>query len=124
LQRVTEATTIPVFADEDVCTSGDVARLHGVVDGVNLKLRKCGGIREAVKAMAVARAGGMRVMLGCDLVSGVAATAEAHLAALVDHADVDGPLLLARDPYPGVSYERGRLDLPDGPGLGLAEEPT
>jgi L-Ala-D/L-Glu epimerase len=124
LQRVTEETTIPVFADEDVCTAGDVALLRGVVDGVNLKLRKCGGITEAVKAMAVARANGMGVMLGCDLVSGVAATAEAHLAALVDHADVDGPLLLARDPYPGVTYERGRLTLPDGPGLGLREEPS
>jgi L-alanine-DL-glutamate epimerase-like enolase superfamily enzyme len=124
LRRVTEGTTIRVFADEDVCTSGDVAQLRGVVDGVNLKLRKCGGITEAVKAMAVARANGMGVMLGCDLVSGVAATAEAHLAALVDHADVDGPLLLTRDPYPGVTYERGRLTVPEGPGLGLSEEPT
>ncbi|MGH2820583.1 MAG: enolase C-terminal domain-like protein, partial [Actinomycetota bacterium] len=88
--------------------------------GVNLKLRKTGGIREAVRAIGVARAGNLRVMLGCDLTSGVAATAEASIACLVDHVDVDGPLLLARDPYPGVSYDLGRMTLPPGPGLGIA----
>ena len=123
LQRVAEATRIPVFADEDVCTAADVARLRRVVDGVNLKLRKCGGIREAVKAISVARASGMGVMLGCDLVSGIAATAEAHVAALVDHADIDGPLLLANDPYPGVTYDRGHVTIPEGPGLGVKQGP-
>jgi L-Ala-D/L-Glu epimerase len=123
LRKVTEGTSIPVFADEDVCTSRDVAALAGAVDGVNLKLRKTGGIREATKAIAVARAMGMGVMLGCDLESGVAATAEAHLAAAVDHADIDGPLLLARDPYPGVAYLNGRMELPQGPGLGLKARP-
>ena len=120
LAAVTRATSIPIYADEDVRTAGDVVALAGVVDGVNLKLRKCGGIREAVKAIAVARAAGLGVMLGCDLTSGVCATAEARVAALVDHVDVDGPLLLARDPYPGVAYDRGRMTLPDGPGLGVA----
>jgi L-alanine-DL-glutamate epimerase-like enolase superfamily enzyme len=119
LRRVTEATTIPIFADEDVNTAADVARLHGVVDGVNLKLRKTGGIREAVKAIAVARALEMEVMLGCDLESGVAATAQAHVAGLVDFADIDGPLLLARDPWPGVGYDKGMLLLPEGAGLGV-----
>jgi L-Ala-D/L-Glu epimerase len=123
LQRVTGSTSIPVFADEDVLTASDVARLRGVVDGVNLKLRKCGGIREFMKAAAVARASGMRVMLGCDLVSGVAATAEAHCAAFVDHADIDGPLLLKKDPYPGVTYDKGNFTVPEGPGLGVIEEP-
>ncbi|MFN2488823.1 MAG: dipeptide epimerase [Actinomycetota bacterium] len=123
LRRVTESTSIPIFADEDVGTSADVARLHGIVDGVNLKLRKAGGIRETVKAMATARAQGMRVMLGCDLESGVAATAQASVASLVDHADLDGPLLLAEDPYPGVTYSRGTMALPEGPGLGLRRSP-
>jgi L-alanine-DL-glutamate epimerase-like enolase superfamily enzyme len=118
LASVTRSTAIPVFADEDVCTSRDVVRLAGVVDGVNLKLRKTGGMREAIRAMATARAVDLSVMLGCDLTSGIAATAEATLASLVDHADIDGPLLLARDPYPGVTYDKGRMTLPSGPGLG------
>lgn len=124
LREVTETTSIPIFADEDVCTAADVARLVGVVDGVNLKLRKCGGIREAMRAIAVARANSMAVMLGCNLESGVAATAGAHLAGLVDHADLDGPLLLADDPFPGVSYRRGEMILPDAPGLGVEGGPS
>lgn len=120
LREVTEATSIPVFADEDVKTSADVAALKGSVDGVNLKLRKTGGIREAIRAVATARALGMTTMIGCDLVSGVSATAEAVVACLCDHCDIDGPLLLAEDPYPGVTYDRGIVSLPEGPGLGVA----
>jgi L-alanine-DL-glutamate epimerase-like enolase superfamily enzyme len=124
LRAVTQATSIPVFADEDVSTSEDVASLEGSVDGVNLKLRKAGGIRATVAAIATARAHGLGVMLGCDLESGVAATAQAHVAPLVDHADIDGPLLLARDPFPGVGHARGALIRPHGPGLGLRRNPT
>ncbi|MGH2790251.1 MAG: dipeptide epimerase [Actinomycetota bacterium] len=120
LAGVTESTSIPVFADEDVCTAADVARLAGVVDGVNLKLRKTGGIREALRAISTARALEMKVMLGCDLTSGVSGTAEASVAALVDYADIDGPLLLAEDPHPGVTYDKGTVTLPRGPGLGVS----
>ena len=125
LGRVTGATSIPVYADEDASTSEDVARLARTraVDGVNVKLRKAGGLREAARAIAVARAHGLGVMLGCDLESGIAATAEASLAALVDHADLDGPLLLADDPFPGVTYGRGTMTLPPGPGLGVRGAP-
>jgi L-alanine-DL-glutamate epimerase-like enolase superfamily enzyme len=119
LKEVTSSTSIPIYADEDVCTSADVARLAGCVDGVNLKLRKTGGIREMLRAIATARAHGLGVMLGCDLDSGVAATAQASVAALVDKADIDGPLLLANDPYPGVAYDKGTVTLPPGPGLGV-----
>lgn len=121
LRRVTESSPIPVFADEDVGTAADVANLVGKVHGVNLKLRKTGGIREFVHAAAVARANGMQVMIGCDLESGIGATAQAHAAPLADYADIDGPLLLAEDPHPGVSYERGVVTLPPGPGLGIRE---
>jgi L-Ala-D/L-Glu epimerase len=72
----------------------------------------------------VARASGMRVMLGCDLDSGVAATAGAHVAGLVDHADLDGPLLLASDPFPGLTYDKGTMILPDLPGLGVSGTPA
>ena len=124
LRKVTEASAIPVFADEDVSTAADVARLNGCVDGVNLKLRKAGGIRETMHAIATARALGMAVMLGCDLESGIAATAGAHVAGLVDHADLDGPLLLKEDPFPGVAYHKGEMILPDTPGLGIEGAPT
>ena len=121
LGQVAAGTSIPVFADEDVSTATDVAALAGVVDGVNLKLRKAGGIRETVRAINTARAVGLRVMLGCDLESGVAATAQASVAALVDLADLDGPLLLSADPFPGVTYANGVMTLPDGPGLGVVD---
>ena len=119
LEAVTHVTSIPVFADEDVETSKDVAALAGRVDGVNLKLRKTGGIREAIRAVAVARSLGLDTMIGCDLVSGVSASAEAVVACLCDHCDIDGPLLLAEDPYPGVTFDKGRVTLPTGPGLGV-----
>ena len=122
LARVNERSSIPVFADEDVGDSKDVAALDGVVTGVNLKLRKTGGLRELLKAVAVARAQGMKVMLGCDLDTGVAATAGAHVASLMDFADLDGPLLLAEDPFPGVAYDKGRMVLPTGPGLGIRKD--
>jgi L-alanine-DL-glutamate epimerase-like enolase superfamily enzyme len=118
---VRAGSPIPVFADEDVDSAADVIRLAGAVDGVNLKLRKTGGLREMLRAIHAARACELEVMIGCDLDTGIAATAGAHIAGLADHVDLDGPLLLAEDPFPGVSYERGRLVLPEGPGLGLGE---
>lgn len=121
LRRVAGASPIPVFADESACTSSDVARLAGGVTGVNLKLGKAGGIRELVKAIAVARAHNMTVMIGCNLETGIACTAAAHLGSLVDHLDVDGFLLLARDPYPGVICRQGRLVLPSARGLGVRQ---
>lgn len=124
LREVTEASPIPVFADEDVNTAEDVIGLTGVVNGVNLKLRKTGGIREAVRATHVARAVGLTPMLGCDLESGVGATAQASLASLFDHVDVDGPVAMVEDPFPGVAYDRGELVLPGGPGLGLQRRPA
>ncbi len=123
LARVTKASPIPVYADEDAGTSADVAALAGAVDGVNLKLRKAGGIRETWRAIVTARAHGMGVMLGCDLDSGIAMSAAAALAPLCDFIDLDGPLLLADDPHPAVRYDRGELLLPAGPGLGVETRP-
>lgn len=124
LARVTASTSIPVFADEDVSTAQDVVALKGVVDGVNLKLRKTGGLREMVAAINTARACGLGVMIGCDLDTGIAVTAGAHVAGLVDFADLDGPTLLAEDPFPGLAYDKGRMILPDVPGLGVTGTPS
>ncbi len=118
LARVKDASIIPVVADESVRTARDVFRLAGKVDGVNLKLAKSGGIRETLKSVAVARAAGMKVMLGCMVESSLGVTAMAHLAPLADFLDLDGPLLLANDPFRGVGIREGLLDLPEEPGLG------
>jgi L-alanine-DL-glutamate epimerase-like enolase superfamily enzyme len=123
LRKVREASPIPIFADEDVCDSRDVARLHGSVDGVNLKVRKTGGLREFLRCVAVARTLEMGVMIGCDLESGIGITAGASVAPVADFVDLDGPLLLSEDPYPGLEYEGATLRLPDGPGLGLKKVP-
>lgn len=123
LARVTEASPIPVFADEDVGDARDVANLVGSVDGVNLKLRKAGGIRELVKAVYVARAHGMAVMQGCDLDSGIQTGAGAAIGSLMDYIDLDGPLLLAEDPFPSITYDRGTITLPHRPGIGFDKAP-
>lgn len=123
LRFVSACSSIPVFADEDVSTAADVAKLVGIVDGVNLKLRKAGGIREIIRAATVARAHGMGLMIGCDLESGIATTAGAQIASLFDYVDMDGAMLLATDPYPGVTYKRGMLELPEGRGLGVKKTP-
>jgi len=109
----------PVIADESSQNAADIAPLAGLADGVNIKLAKCGGLRAARQMIALARAFGMRVMLGCMVESSVAVTAAAHLAPLADYADLDSSLLISNDPYQGVVNADGRLILPDAPGLGL-----
>jgi L-alanine-DL-glutamate epimerase-like enolase superfamily enzyme len=119
LHRVRQASPLPIFADEPVRTARDVARLAGSVDGVNIKLMKAGGLREALRMIAVARAHDLQVMLGCMVETSVGITAAAHLAPLVDWADLDGNLLIRNDPFRGARVEGGRILLPEGPGLGI-----
>jgi L-alanine-DL-glutamate epimerase-like enolase superfamily enzyme len=114
---------LPFYADESVHGARDIPRLAGAFDGINIKLMKCGGIAEALRMIAVARAHGMKVMLGCMIESSVAITAAAHLSPLVDTADLDGNLLLERDPFVGAAVRSGRLELPRTPGLGVAPRP-
>lgn len=110
---------VPIFADEPIKTARDVAAHAGAVDGVVIKLMKTGGLREALRAIAVARALDMQVMIGCMIETSVGVTAAAHLASLCDYADLDGPLLITNDPYRGVRYEGAQLILPEGAGLGV-----
>ena len=121
LRYVRERVRIPIVADEDARTAADLGALAGCVDGVNVKLVKCGGVRGALAMIHTARALGMRVMLGCMIESAILTTAAAHLSPLADWADLDGPFLTSHDPFHGVTYDHGKLVLPDGPGLGVGE---
>jgi L-alanine-DL-glutamate epimerase-like enolase superfamily enzyme len=116
---VSARSPIPVFADEACRSTSAVPGLAGAYHGINVKLDKAGGIREAVRMIHTARACGLRVMLGCMISSSASTTAAAHLSPLVDFADLDGHLLIANDPWEGVAVRDGRLILPDRPGLGL-----
>ncbi|MDQ6767796.1 MAG: dipeptide epimerase [Candidatus Eremiobacteraeota bacterium] len=124
LRYVKEHSPIPIFVDEDSRTVADLARLHGCVDGINIKLVKCGGMRAALAMIHAARALGMKIMIGCMIESSVLATAAAHLTPLVDYADIDGPLLISDDPFVGVRYDGAQLRLPDAPGLGVVRRPS
>lgn len=119
LRFVRERAKMPVIADESCVVPEDVGRVLGRVDGINVKLVKCGGIRRAFQMIQTARSHGLRVMMGCMIESSVLITAAAHLSPLLDYADLDGNLLLAYDPYRGVTVEEGRLRLPEGEGLGV-----
>jgi len=119
LKLIRDNVPIPIIADESCVTVEDIPRIAECVDGVNLKLMKCGGIRHALKMIHVARAHNLRVMIGCMIESSLAITAAAHLTPLVDYADLDGHLLISDDPYVGVTVEKGKLVLPDSAGLGV-----
>ena len=110
---------IPVIADESCLHPADIPKLAGAFDGINVKLDKAGGILEAYRMIQIAKSLHMKTMLGCMVSSSVSVTAAAHLSPLVDYADLDGNLLIANDPYTGVTVQNGKLILPGGPGLGL-----
>jgi L-Ala-D/L-Glu epimerase / N-acetyl-D-glutamate racemase len=119
LAAVTAQADIPVIADESCLTSVDIPPLVGKVDGINIKLAKCGGLREALRMIAVARAHGLMVMVGCMIESSLGITAAAHFTPLVDIVDLDGAALLADDPFVGATIDRGQVALPAGAGLGV-----
>jgi L-alanine-DL-glutamate epimerase-like enolase superfamily enzyme len=112
---------IPIYVDEDCHTLADVALCPDRAHGINIKLAKSGGIREAVRMAHAARALDLGVMLGCMLESGLGIAAGAQVASLCDHVDLDGNLLLRHDPWPGVELADG-VQLPsESPGLGVRE---
>jgi L-Ala-D/L-Glu epimerase len=112
---------LPIYVDEDCHTLEDVAACAERAHGLTIKLAKSGGIREAVRMTHAGRALGLGLMLGCMNESGLAVAAGAQIASLFDHVDLDGNLLLAEDPWPGVELVDG-MQLPaDAPGLGVRE---
>ena len=119
LRWLRQHSPLPIFADESCVTAADVHRLSGAVDGIVVKLAKCGGLRAALLQIQAAHLHGMQVMIGCMIESSVGITAAAHLTPLVEYADLDGNLLVSDDPYQGVTVEGGKLVLPTGPGLGV-----
>ncbi len=114
-----ERSPLPLFADESIQRLPDVRRMHGLFSGINIKLMKCTGLREAHKMVDLARALDMQVMLGCMTETSCAVSAAAQLSPAVDFADLDGNLLISNDLFSGVTIVDGRLTLPDLPGIGI-----
>jgi len=119
LKCVREHSELPIIADESVKRASNIPSLAEAVDGINIKLVKCGGLLEALRMIHVARAHGLLVMIGCMIESSLGITAAAHLTPLVDYADLDGNLLISNDPYTGVTLDNGKLILPNRPGIGV-----
>jgi L-alanine-DL-glutamate epimerase-like enolase superfamily enzyme len=124
LRFVRERSRLPVFADESCLVATDVAKLGGVVDGINIKLAKCGSLREALRMVHAARALDLQVMAGCMIESSLGISAIAQIAPLLDYADFDGAALLSNDPYRGVTITGGTVTLSDGAGLGATPAPS
>lgn len=120
LRMLRERSRIPIVADESCRIAADIPRLAGCVDGINIKLTKCGSLREAVRMVHVARAHRMQIMLGCMVESTLGIAAAAQLAPLVDWVDLDGAALIANDPFRGPALKSdGTMELNDAPGLGV-----
>lgn len=119
-----ERVDMPIIADEACLRPADIPRLAEAYDGVNIKLDKAGGILQAWRMIQIAKALGMKTMLGCMISSSVTVTAAAQLSPLVDYADLDCNLLIANDPVSGVKVREGKLVLPTGAGLGLTPAST
>lgn len=116
---VRERVHIPIIADENVIQLFDLPNLQGAFDGINIKLMKCTGLREAMRMIHTAKAMHMKIMLGCMIESSVGISAAAQLAPMVDYADLDGNLLISNDPYIGVDVQDSKLILNDLPGIGV-----
>jgi L-alanine-DL-glutamate epimerase-like enolase superfamily enzyme len=121
LRRITKSVDVPIITDEDSAKPSDVLKLAGCVTGVNIKLSKCGGIRQGFHMIRLARAHGLQVMLGCMVETSIGVSAVAQLAPLADYVDLDGHLLLRDDPFAGLELRDGCVYPPDAPGLGIRE---
>lgn len=124
LRFVRERSRLPVFADESCLVATDVAKLRGAVDGINIKLAKCGSLREALRMVHAARALDLQVMAGCMIESSLGISAIAQIAPLLDTADFDGAALLSNDPYRGATIAGGAIRLSSAPGLGVSPVTT
>lgn len=118
---VSERSPLPVFADESIQRLKDVTAQKGIFTGINIKLMKCTGMREAWKMLTLARALDMRVMIGCMTETSCACSAAAQLSPAVDFADLDGNLLISNDRFKGMEVVGGKITLNDLPGIGVVK---
>jgi L-alanine-DL-glutamate epimerase-like enolase superfamily enzyme len=118
---LTQNSPLPIIADEAFQTIEDFKKVQGVYSGVNIKLMKCGGLRSAYVMIKMARALGMKVMIGCMTETSCAVTAAAQLSPLVDWADLDGNLLIDNDLFKGILIKNGKIVLPDTTGIGISK---
>ena len=116
---VTQQSPLPTFADESLQRLGDILPLQGAFTGINIKLMKCTGMREAWKMLNMAKALDMKVMIGCMTETSCAVSAAAQLAPAVDFADLDGNLLISNDRFNGMAVVNGKITLNSLPGVGL-----
>lgn len=118
---LTDKSPLPTIGDESVQRLEDVKKAHGVFSGINIKLMKCTGMREAHKMTLMARALGMKVMLGCMTETSCAISAASHLSPMVDWADLDGALLIKNDIFDGTKVIDGKVTLNTRPGIGVVK---
>ena len=116
---LTENSPLPIFADEAIQRLKDIPSIKGAYTGINIKLMKCTGMREAWKMANYAHAEGMRVMVGCMTETSCAVSAAAQLSPIVDFADLDGNPLISNDRFEGMTVVNGKITLPDRPGIGI-----
>ena len=114
-----EKSPLPLFADESCALENDVEKCKGFFHGINIKLTKCSGITPAKRMIKKAKELDLKVMIGCMNETTIGTAAIAHLLPLLDFVDMDGPLLLAEDIASGISYDFGKINYQDGPGLGI-----
>ena len=116
---LTERSPIPTIADESVQRLKDVRNIRGIFSGINIKLMKCTGIREAMEMIAIARADKLKILIGCMSETSCAVSAAAQLSPLADWCDLDGPLLIKKDPFEGIKFVHGKIVLNDDAGIGV-----
>jgi L-alanine-DL-glutamate epimerase-like enolase superfamily enzyme len=121
LAWLTERSPLPIIGDEGVQRLADVKKAVGVYHGINIKLMKCTGMREAQKMVTLARSLGLKVMLGCMTETSCAISAASHLSPMADWADLDGALLIKNDVFDGTKVIEGKVTLMDRPGIGVVK---
>ncbi|MCH6574490.1 MAG: dipeptide epimerase, partial [Bacteroidetes bacterium] len=117
-----EKSPLPIIADESVKRLNDIDKVKGIYSGINIKLMKSTGLREALLMINKARDFGLKVMLGCMTETSCAVSAAAHLSSLADWIDLDGPLLISNDLFDGISYIKGEIKINKLPGIGLIKK--
>ena len=122
IARLHEACKLPLILDESIQTCDDIARVDDACSGINIKLVKCGGLHQANKMIAEARKRSMKILIGCMSEGSCGAAGASQLSLQADWIDLDGPLLIANDPFQGVNYSEGKIVLNEKLGIGVEKK--